>query len=218
MELASRIQAAIMDPLTLVDEVKHLCELATQHNFVAVSVPPIFVANAKSFLSGSDVRLAATIGYPFGYSAIEAKVAEVLLAIVGGADELEIMINLTALKNNDWQYLAKEIGTILQVTHKQQKVLKVCIEAPLLTKEEMMRCCDVYGAAGVSAVITSSGYFEENNEVDVVGIRSCLSDAIELHVFCDGTYRQFKQLSDEGANRILTKNAALLLHEYTSLN
>ena len=218
MDFSSKIESVISDPLTIVEDVHQLCTLAIANNFAAICIPPLFVKKAKEFLAGTTVKVATAVGYPYGYNAIEAKLAEILLAIVDGVDELEMMINITALKNNDWQYLAQEINTITKVTKAQHKPLKVCIEAALLTREEIRMCCDIYGVATVDAVITSSGFTEHAIAEDVSYIRSCLADTIPVHAFCDGSYKQAKEFVEEGASRIITKNVARLLHEYAALN
>ena len=85
--------------------------------------------NCKESLSETDVKVATVIGFPFGYSAVEAKIAEIVLAMVDGADELDMVINLLALKNNDWQYLANEITHIMPVVKQKNKIIKIIIES-----------------------------------------------------------------------------------------
>jgi deoxyribose-phosphate aldolase len=104
MNIAGYIDHTVLKPTTTVKDVEKLCEEAAQYQFAAVCVPPLFVKKAKEILSGSSTKVATVIGFPFGYSAIEAKVAEVILAIIDGADELDVVINISAIKNNDWQF------------------------------------------------------------------------------------------------------------------
>ena len=79
-------------------------------------------------LAGSTINTATVTGFPFGYSAIEAKLAEVVLAIVDGADELDMVANIAAIKNGDWQFIAGEINAILPVIRNKNRVIKVIIE------------------------------------------------------------------------------------------
>ena len=125
MNLSSYIDHTILKPTTLLSEVEKLCQEAIQYQFAAVCIPPLFVKQAKQYLINSNVKTATVIGFPFGYAAIEAKVAEVILALVDGADELDVVINIAALKNNDWTYLANEINHILPIIHKKEKIIKV---------------------------------------------------------------------------------------------
>ena len=77
--------------------------------------------------------------------------------MVDGADELEVVTNITALKNNDWQYLAKELNTLMTVIKKQQRSVNIIIEVELLDKEDITRCCDLYGVAGIDCLGISTG-------------------------------------------------------------
>src|SRR5579875_3259643 len=99
MHLARYIDHTILKPTTTIADIEKLCNEAIQFGFAAVCVPPPFVKKAKELTAKTNVKTATVIGFPFGYSAIEAKIAEVLLAMVDGADELDIVINLIALKN-----------------------------------------------------------------------------------------------------------------------
>ncbi len=168
MTIAKYIDHTILKPTTTLADVEKICNEAKQYGFAAVCVPPLFVKKAKEILNDSKVKVATVIGFPFGYSAIEAKVAEIVLAIIDGADELDMVINISAIKNNDWQFLANEINTILPIIKSRNKVLKVIIESGILTEEEIIKCCDIYGAAGVDYVKTSTGYAEKGASVHAV--------------------------------------------------
>ena len=218
MDFTTKIESVITDPLTTLDDLRQHTSLAIANNFAAVSVPPMFVKAAKDQLKNTSVKTATMVGFPYGYSAIESKLAEILLAMVDEVDELEMMANITAIKNNDWQYIAKEISSIIQVTKARNKPLKICIEAGLLTNGEIKKCCDIYGIAEVDALITSSGFSEHAIAENIGFIRSCLAVAIPVQAHCDGTYKQAKMFLEEGANRIISKNVAILLHDYASLN
>src|SRR5690349_19048300 len=98
MNIASVIEHSFLKPTATIADIERICNEAKENAFRAVCVPPLFVKKAKEFLSGGKIKLATVIGFPFGYSAIEAKLAETVLAIVDGADEIDIMINTAALK------------------------------------------------------------------------------------------------------------------------
>ena len=138
MNIAQYIDHTILKPTTTIADIEKICAEAKAYQFAAVCVPPLFVKKAKTALAGSTVKVATVIGFPFGYSAIEAKVAEIVLAIVDGADELDLVINISAIKNNDWQYLATEINTIMPLIRNKEKVIKIIIESGILTKEEII--------------------------------------------------------------------------------
>src|SRR5882757_556296 len=122
MNIAGYIDHTVLKPTTLVADIEKICREAVEYGFAAVCVPPLFVGKAKALTAGSGVKVPTVIGFPFGYSAIEAKIAETVLAIVDGADELDMVINISAVKNNDWQFLAGEITTIMPVIRSKNKV------------------------------------------------------------------------------------------------
>jgi deoxyribose-phosphate aldolase len=143
----------------------------------------LFVKKAKEFTAGSPLKVITVIGFPYGFSAIEAKLAEVILAIVDGADELDMVINITALKNNDWQYLAREINAILPIIQNKGKLLKVVIESHLLSGNELIKCCDIYGASAVNYFSLSTGIESQLPALETVKlVRKHLADAVGLKV------------------------------------
>jgi deoxyribose-phosphate aldolase len=204
MQLNQYIDHTLLKPTTLMSDVEKLCQEAKQHSFAAVCVPPMFVKGAKQLLANSGVKIATVVGFPFGYSAVEAKIAETLLAIVDGADELDVVINLAALKNNDWQYLGNEINHLMQIITAKNKVIKVIIESGVLTDDEIIKCCDLYGIAGVHFVKTSTGYAEVGATVHAVRlIRKHLADVIKIKASGGIKTKSFaEELIEAGANRI----------------
>ena len=186
--------------------------------FVQVCVPPLFVKKAKEFTNNSAIKVATVIGFPLGYSAIEAKVAEIVLAMVDGADELDMVINISAIKNSDWNFIANEINTIIPIIKNRDKVIKVIIESGVLTDDEIIKCCDIYGAAGVDYVKTSTGYAEKGATVHAVKlIRTHLADQVKIKA--SGGIKSFefaKQLIDAGADRLGCSSSVQIVKE--SLN
>jgi len=204
MKLNQYIDHTILKPTTLIADIEKLCAEAKEYQFAAVCVPPNFVKKAKSLLEGSAVKVSTVIGFPFGYSAVEAKIAEIVLAIVDGADELDVVINISAIKNNDWQYLADEINHIMPIIRSKNKVIKVIIESGVLTDEEIIKCCDIYGLAGIDYLKTSTGYAEKGASVDAVKLfRKHLPEHVQIKA--SGGIRDYafaQQLVDAGATRL----------------
>lgn len=215
MNIASTIDHTILKPTTLVADIDKLCKEALKYNVAAVCVPPLFVKQAKMLLQNSDVKTATVIGFPFGYSAIEAKLAEILLAIVDGADELDVVINIAALKNNDWQYLAKELNTILPIVKGKQKIVKIIIESGVLSDDEIIKCCDLYGIAGVDFMKTSTGYAEVGATIHAVKLmRKHLADAVKIKASGGiRTYAFAKELVEAGADRIGCSSSIAIIEE-----
>lgn len=203
-EIAAAIDHTLLKPGMLVADVDKLCNEAIEYGFAAVCVPPPFIKQAKLALKNSAVKVATVIGFPFGYSAIEAKLAETLLAIVDGADELDVVINFTAIKNTDWQLVANEINHLLPIIKSNQRVIKVIIESGMLTDDEIIKCCELYAAAGVDFMKTSTGYAEAGASVHAVALmRKHLGPHVQIKASGGiRTYEFASQLMDAGATRI----------------
>jgi len=220
MNIAHYIDHTVLKPTTLISDVEKICVEAIQYQFAAVCVPPLFVKKALALLNGTAVKVATVIGFPFGYSAIEAKVAETILAIIDGADELDLVINISAIKNKDWQFLASEINAILPIIRSKQKVIKIIIESGVLTDEEIITCCDLYGAAGVDFMKTSTGYAEKGASLHAVQLmRKHLAD--KIHIKASGgikTYTFAKQLIDAGATRLGCSSSIQIVNEAAQQN
>ncbi|MCY7420854.1 MAG: deoxyribose-phosphate aldolase [Chitinophagaceae bacterium] len=204
MELHAFIDHTILKPTTLVSDVENVCSEAITYRFAAVCIPPTFVKLAKQLLKETPVKVATVIGFPFGYSAVEAKLAEILLAMVDGADELDVVINFMAIKNNDWQYVANEINHLLPVIKLHGKVIKVIIESGVLTDEEIIKCCTLYGIAEVDYVKTSTGYAEKGATVEAV---SLMRKHLPAHIKIKASggikdHRFAEQLINAGASRL----------------
>ncbi len=214
--IAQYIDHTVLKPTTTVAEVERLCAEALQWSFAAVCVPPLFVRKAKALTAGSGVKVATVIGFPFGYSAIEAKVAESILAIVDGADELDVVINISAIRNNDWGFLAQELNTLLPIIRSKQKVVKIIIESGVLTDDEIVKCCDLYGVAGVDFLKTSTGYAEQGATVAAVELmRRHLADTVKIKA--SGGIKNYtfaRQLLAAGADRLgCSSSVAIVVEE-----
>jgi deoxyribose-phosphate aldolase len=204
MKINSYIDHTLLKQTALIADVQAICGEAVQFSFAAVCVPPPLVKNAVKVLPGTAVKIATVIGFPFGYSNVPAKKAEISQAIKDGADELDMVINLVALKNNAWTYLAGEIQATLEIIREHNKVIKVIIESGVLTTDEIKRCCDIYGKAGVDFVKTSTGYAEKGATTEAVKLmRSLLPPSVRIKA--SGGIRTYDfaiELVEAGADRL----------------
>lgn len=204
MSLNKYIDHTILKPTCLVADIEKLCAEAKQYDFAAVCVPPNFVKLAKEKLLGTTVQVATVIGFPFGYSATEAKIAEIILAMVDGADELDVVANISAIKNGDWSAIADEINHIMPIIRSKHKVVKIIIESGVLTDDEIIKCCDIYGIAGIDYLKTSTGYAEKGASVEAVKLfRKHLPDQVQIKA--SGGIRDYaaaQLMIEAGATRI----------------
>ena len=215
IDVAPFIDHTILKPGLLLADVEKVCHEAKTFGFAAVCIPPLFVKHAKQFCEGSDVKVATVIGFPFGYSSVEAKIAEILLAIVDGAEELDVVINFTAIKNNDWQLIANEINHIMPIIRNNGKTIKTIVESGVLTNDEIIKCCDLYGAAGIDFMKTSTGYAEKGASVEAVALmRKHLPESIAIKA--SGGIRTFafaKELIEAGATRLGCSSSVSIIQE-----
>ena len=204
MPINKYIDHTVLKPTCLVSDIEKLCAEAKQYDFAAVCVPPNFVKLAKQQVAGSDVKVATVIGFPFGYSATEAKIAEIILAMVDGADELDVVANISAIKNGDWAAIADEINHIMPIIRSKGKSVKIIIESGVLPDDEIIKCCDIYGIAGIDFLKTSTGYADKGASVEAVKLfRKHLPDSVNIKA--SGGIRDYetaKQMIDAGATRI----------------
>lgn len=198
------IDHTLLKPTATLAEIEKLCTEAKEYQFASVCVPPMFIKKCKEWLTGTGVKVATVIGFPFGYAAVEAKLAEILLAIVDNVDELDVVINFTAIKNTDWAFVANEINHIIPVIKNRGKVVKIIIESGVLTEDEILKCCELYGAAGVDYLKTSTGYAEKGASVETVKLMRANLPA-NVQIKASGgirTYEFAKALVDAGATRL----------------
>ncbi len=204
MNIAALIDHTILKPTTTIGDIEKLCTEAVAYGFAAVCVPPPFVKRAATILAPTEVKTATVVGFPFGYSATEAKVAETILALVDGAQEIDMVINLIALRQQDWAYLTKEVNLLREVCHNKGRLIKVIIESGILTPEEIITCCEKLGALGIDFMKTSTGYAEKGATIEAVtlmrkhlpaGVRIKASGGIRDYAFA-------KALVDAGAARL----------------
>ncbi|HEY4148423.1 MAG TPA: deoxyribose-phosphate aldolase, partial [Chitinophagaceae bacterium] len=202
--IASYIDHTVLKPNTSVTEIERLCAEAATYEFAAVCVPPPFIKRAKTLLEPTWVKTATVIGFPFGYSATEAKIAEIVLALVDGADELDMVINLVALRMGDWDFLAKEVKLAAEIIHNKGKLFKLIIESGILSREEIIQCCEVLGPLGIDFMKTSTGYAGKGASVEAVELmRKNLPASVRIKA--SGGIRTFefaRQLIEAGADRL----------------
>ncbi len=215
MNIAPYIDHTLLKQTSTLSEIENLTREALEYKFAAVCIPPLYVKKVKKILGDSEIKVATVIGFPLGYCAIEAKVAEIVLAIVDGADELDMVANISAIRNGDWQFIANEINTVMPIVKSKNKVIKVIIESGILTDDEIIKCCDIYGAAGVDYVKTSTGFADKGTSIHAVElIRAHLADAIKIKA--SGGIRSYtfaKELINAGANRIGCSASVQLVKE-----
>ena len=157
MDYANLIDHTLLSPVTKEKEIINLCHEAKEYGFASVCVNPVWVTLAADLLRESDVNICTVIGFPLGANTIDTKVFEALMAIGNGATEIDVVINIGALKDKNDALVEKEIRSVVNVA-KGKALVKVIIEACLLTDEEKVRACELAVKAGADYLKTSTGY------------------------------------------------------------
>ena len=151
-----RIDHTLLKPTATQAQIRSLCEEARTHGFCSVCVNPYWVAFAKHALSGSDVKVCSVIGFPLGATPSCVKAFEAKQAIQDGADELDMVINMGALKSGDLETVLADIRAVRNAC--QGHTLKVIIETSQLTDDEKRQACQLASQAGADFVKTSTGF------------------------------------------------------------
>jgi len=168
MKFEKYFDHTILKPEATKNEVKEICMEAIQYGFASVCVNEFYTSFVSSILKGSGVDTCVVIGFPLGASSTDVKVFETQSAIRNGADEIDMVINIGAFKDQQYEFVQDEIRQVKLAC--QGKLLKVIIEACLLTNEEIIKVCELSVAAGADFVKTSTGFSNAGATVEAVAL------------------------------------------------
>ncbi len=214
-KLAGIIDHTLLKPDATAAQIEQLCREAITHGFGAVCVNSYWVKFCQKTLIGSQVKTAATIGFPLGAASSKAKRAETKRAIKDGAVEIDMVINVGELKSGNLVAVARDIRGVVLEAHQHQAIVKVIIETCLLTDEEKVTACLIAMEAEADFVKTSTGFSTGGATVeDVALMRSVVGD--KLGVKASGGIRSFDdaiRMVDAGANRIGASSGIRIVEE-----
>ena len=213
-ELAKLIDSTLVKAVATKSEIEKLCHEAIQYGFRCAVVNPVYVKFAAKLLEDSDVKVCSTVGFPFGVSLSEIKALEAVKAVEDGAEELDMVINLSALKSDDYEFVKQDIAAVLDVKRLSKEIIvKVIIETAYLTMEEKVIACKLAKDAGADFVKTSTGLFGKGATVeDVRLMRQTVGK--NMGVKAAGgirTYADAVAMIEAGANRIGTSTAVAII-------
>ena len=200
-ELLHHVDHTVLDPLTTWEKVKTACDQAIAHNTATVCIPPRYVKRAAEYV-GNRLKLCTVVGFPNGYSTPEVKVFETEDAIRNGADEIDMVVNLGLVKDGDWEGVVAEIKAVKASC--KGRILKVIVEACLLTREEKLNMSRVVSRSGADFLTTSPGFSTGGATLsDVSLFHQHLAPGVRLKA-AGGikTLEQAQSFLDAGADRI----------------
>lgn len=196
-------------------QLRNLCAEARQHRFFAVCVNPAWVPLAVTELTGSGVRVCTVVGFPLGAQAAEVKAFEARHALAQGAEELDVVLNLGALKAGDDAWVREDLGGVVAACVERGALCKVILETALLSEEEKRRACQLAVEAGAHFVKTSTGFAGGATAADVALLHQEVR-AAGLGVKASGgirTLADLRRMVAAGASRIGTSSGVAILAE-----
>ena len=209
MELNKYIEHTLLKQDARNEDLEKLYQEAIDNKFFGVCVNPVNVAGAKEFLGGSDVKVVTVVGFPLGASKTDIKIAETVAALMDGADEIDMVMNVSDMKNKDYEAIKREVQSLKLVC--QEHVLKVIIETDLLTVDEIKKACELCAQAGADIVKTSTGFVKNGvgAKVEDVKLMFEMVQSANIGVKASGGVRDRETalaMIEAGATRIGTSS------------
>lgn len=211
VNIAGIIDHTLLSPTACFLDFKKLCEQAVENGFYSVCVPPYMVESCKKALIKTDVKICTVIGFPFGYNHYLTKIVEAKEAILFGADEIDAVVNISAVKSKDFKFVNKEIECLRKTTN--NKILKIIVETAYLTKEEKIEVAKIILNNKVDFIKTSTGFAPSGANVeDIILFKSLLKNNVKIKASGGiSTYKQAEDMIKAGASRIGTSKSIDLI-------
>lgn len=219
MEIAHLIDHTLLKPEATVQQIAQLCHEAMLYQFASVCINPAHVKLAAQLLQHADVKVCTVVGFPLGATSTEAKVFETQQALDDGATEIDMVINIGALKGNDDALVERDIAAVVETAHRRGALCKVIIETALLTDDEKVRACQLAKQARADFVKTSTGFSSGGATIaDVTLMRRTVGP--NVGVKASGGIRTLAEAKDmvaAGATRLGVSAGVKIIQEAQSL-
>jgi len=216
MNYANYIDHTLLKADATEKDIKKLCKEAKEYEFFSVCVNPGYVKSCKKYLKGTNVKVCTVIGFPLGANNTKVKLFEVKKAIADGVEEIDVVMNIGKFKDKKYTYVGKELAKIVDLCNKKVLV-KVIIETCYLTREEILKACQLVYECGVDYVKTSTGYGTNGAQVeDVRAMKEICKD--KLKIKASGGIKTLAQVEAfilAGAERIGTSSGVNIVKEGT---
>ena len=214
MIVSKHIEHTQLTPTCTQADVDRLVAEAKQYQLFGVCVPSFWVKRAKREIGSSSIALVTVVGFPLGYSMTETKLDEIKRAVDNGADEVDMVWNISAFKSgHPWTEI--DIAKCAKLTHDHQKILKVIIETAYLSEEEIKEACKLCVDGGADFVKTSTGFAPSGAKVEHIKLMRSVLPAL-VGIKASGGIKNFDQvveLINAGADRIGTSNGVKIVSE-----
>ena len=213
MELNKYIDHTNLKAYATNDDIKKLCDDAIKYKFASVCVNPYYVSYASEYLKDTNIDVCAVIGFPLGMNKMITKEYEAIAAIEDGATEIDMVINIGALKDKKYEYIKEEIENIRDAI--DGKVLKVIIETCYLTEEEIIKMTEICNETFVNFIKTSTGFGTRGASLEDINIINKYKNEV-LEIKASGGIKTLKEANDfieAGVNRIGTSQSVQIMSE-----
>ena len=215
-ELAGLIDHTILKPYSSEHDIERICQEAIEYGFWSVCVNPSYVSLASHFAKNTKVKVCSVLGFPFGANTLEVKIHEAKKAIQDGANEIDMVINLGALRSGKYEIVKNEIEKVVEQGKSQSNtIIKVIIETGLLNEKDKILACELVKKSGADFVKTSTGFNAPGATIsDVKLLRKIVGP--DFGVKASGgikTLHDALRLIDAGANRIGTSSGVAIIKE-----
>jgi deoxyribose-phosphate aldolase len=212
--IASMIDHTILNPDATIDRIVHECREAKDYGFAAIIVHTCYIERVARLLEGSATRTGAPISFPFGLTSTRIKVAETRRALDDGAGEIDMVINIGAVKSGDFSFVEDDIAAVLGVC-KGRVVTKVILETCLLEREEKIKVCEIARRLRADFVKTSTGFSHMGATVEDVGLmKSCCGDLMQVKAAGGiSNLSSLVSMLEAGATRIGTSSSISIIGE-----
>lgn len=216
-ELANKIEYTNLKNTSTKKSIEYLAHKAKEYGFYGIVVSPYHVEYAKELLKDTNIKVITVVGFPLGFVSPKSKKKEAKMAIKSGVDEIDMVLNIQALKGRDYHTLEKEIKKVREVS--EGKILKVIIEAELLNDEEIINVSKIVDKSGADYIKTSTGLSGESPKASkLVLIRK---NAPHIKIKASGGIKDYKtavRLISAGADRLGTSSGDLIIEEYKRIS
>lgn len=214
MKVNAFIDHTILSPFTTTKQIDSLCQEAIDYAFYAICISPYFVSTANSKLKDTSVKISTVISFPYGHDPILSKKA-CMNSTAQFVDEFDVVVNLQAVVNENWDLVQQEIHELTSHAHSQQKIIKWIVESGNINKQQLARLCDICNEARVDFMKTSTGALGPGAVLfDVRFMRQHLDDSIAIKA--SGGIRDFITAAsyiEAGARRIGTSSGVKIVRE-----
>lgn len=206
--LAKYIDQTALRPFLNKNDLQAFLDDAKISNYASVCLPPYLVPDAYAFLKNTEVKVCTVIGFPLGYNTTETKLAEAKQCITEGATEIDIVINISAFKSGQHDYVKSEIQQLTELAHSNKSIIKVIIETAYLTDDEVKKICEICASVNVDFVKTSTGFAPEGAKLETIKLmRKELPSTIQIKASGGITTKeQALEFIEAGATRIGTSS------------